>query len=478
MRASCGSATKEFIALFSHGAARSRSHCQGSRSQCSGFDVAQRAHVLALVALVCASPFDALAESARVALAEDAPPGLMSAEHLPSKGWRATLHVPFGTIATCVPGPAATMQCTRAESHEAIESQPVARFFARIVPPPDVSVTILIEQQPELYARLSMRNRERVEDRLLLVRDTLVMTEPLQAVTSSDDQRMFAAIESLQWPFLVLEFSEGGMGDNASGSVAYRLVQLIEGERVGFGSVLELGGGVWGRAVTDTGFMHGSRVDLVCPVIKPPFITTRRVCEGDVDPRTFGSMKQLCAQPKPCRRPRDKASPRAGVWSIGPRSLRPLAGLPLTTPGAVQISELPDWRARSLEAVELTNHSDVAQDLTNTMLMLESSQSGWLLESCVLGPREVVVVSRDRARTSCGVQAEEELAVPTDEALVLRRWSARGLGPPIARTRVPSSDVVRLKVDVEAEEVSWQRDSAGHTCSAPPSLGRANAKCR
>jgi len=420
--------------------------------------------VFALVALICASPFDAVAVSTRDALTKATVPGLISAHHDPHRGWSATLELPFHGLANCVQAAASSAVCTRLDSHEPVEFPALRPFFDAVGAPNDTFITIELGSNPLDYALLSFRNRDAAEHRLVLSRDGLAVTGPLPAVTF-EGAGTAPVVETVRWPFLVLSYSEGGNGNNASGSVWYRLVQLVErDDGVSIGSVLELGGGQWGRAVTDSGFMHGSSVDLACPSFEPPIITTRRVCEGDVDPRGWPRLESLCRTTAPCTRARTPRTPRIGRWSIRAKSLQPVGVA--RRDGVVRISELADVHSVRLSEVELINPSPVAQDLTGTMLAAPKDEWGWVMGSCVIGPGETVVVSRDFERTDCLVEGDDR-SMP--EVLVLRR-GARVLD----RLAVTLGDEEEPEFE---EPPSWQLDPKGRRCLALPSLGRANQPC-
>lgn len=421
-----------------------------------------------LIALICASPFDAVAVSTKDALATVPVPGLREAFHDPRTGWTAMVDLPFHGVARCVQAPASSVVCTRLGAHEeTVEFPALARFFERITVPNDTTVSIELGRLPEAHALISSSNREAGEHRLVLMRDELVVTEPLPRVDAPGGSTS-PVIERLRWPFLVLAYSESGNGNNASGSVSYRLVQLVEeGTRVAIGSVLELGGGEWGRAVTDEGLLQSSRVDLACPTLESPIITTRRVCEGDLDPRSGRSFDALCRPTTPCRRARDEHSPRIGRWTIRARSLEPLTTSARHDDGAVRVTEVAGVRESRLSRLELTNTSSAPQDVSNATLSAPGDDDGWVLGACVLRPGEVVVVTRDRASTDCELLGPEELLTPP--TLVFRR-GARVL----QRLDLSRADEEEATFD---EAPSWQVDSAGRGCVAPPSLGKKNTSC-
>jgi hypothetical protein len=416
-----------------------------------------------LLALICAvSPFDSLAQSTREALATSLLPGFVSAHRNPRTGWSAVLEGPFGTTATCVQAPASSVVCTRSEGHASVEFPGLARFFELVAAPNDAWVTIEVASKPEGHALLHFRNGEMAEHRLVLFREGLVVTEPLPGIAATAP-----VIEVMHSPLLVLAFSEGGNGNNASGTVSYRLLQLIEdGPRVSFGTVIPLGGGAWGRAVTDHGFMLGSSVDVGCPTFKAPFVTTRRVCEGDVDPRSAPTLATLCERTAPCRRARTEGSPRIGRWSVRPRSLAPLSGVVRRDDSAVRISEIADVHALDLSDVELTNTTSVAQDVSETTLGASNDESGLRVGSCVLAPGETLVISREFERADCRLE-DGQLSIPS--TLVLRRGTRV-----ISRLNVSLGDEDEPEFEVRP---SWQLDPTGRGCVALPSLGHPNRKC-
>lgn len=422
--------------------------------------------MLTLVALVCAaSPFESIAESTRVALAESTLPGFVSAHHHPGTGWTAVLEGPFGATATCVQAPASSVVCTRSQSHEAVAFPALGDFFARIAAPNDARVSIEVASKPEPHALLAFGDRETAEHRLVLLREGLVVTGPLPPVTVMGSTA--PVVEVVRWPLLVLAYTEGGNGNNASGSVSYRLVQVIEdGPHVSFGTTLSLGGGSWGRAVTDEGFLIRSRVDVACPTFESPFVSTRRVCEGDVDPRSAPSFTSLCARATPCLRARTAHTPRTGRWSVRASSLVAVSGPVRRDDGAVRISEIADVHALNLSEVELINTSAAAQDVSGAMLGSSDDVLGVTLGACVLSPGEAVVVSRDLGRADCRLD-DGQLTLPS--TLVLRRANRE-----ISRATISLGDE---EVPEFEEPPSWQVDAEGRGCVARPTLGRSNSKC-
>jgi hypothetical protein len=423
-----------------------------------------------------------------------APPGLTALVHRPGTGWALTFATPLSDdVLTCTRGPKDTpFSCSRGSKHTVKPRPDVAAFIDTLAVPASrwLAVTLLRGTRGD-EAELTLRDGDTFEQRLLVrapsgdVRVTQAL--PLLAL---DGSSFPPRLVSRPTPDLaVLAYEDGGNGNNASGFVRYRLVRLVEeGGLLALTATLELGGGSWGRAVTEEGIFASSSVDLLCPHLERTGVRLARVCSGSVDPRGAPTFERLCAAPR-CTRPPDRQTPSGdGRWIVRGHGLQRLRAQAIGAAGAsspLVITEAIVERGR-LSGLELHNPGATAVELSMLTVGTAAEASFEVAEPCVIDSGEHLWLAEDETGSTCTLtRAELPVAQPVQgdavTELVVRsasRVDAEGVlrpGRPLARRRVNLAAVDEDEPEIEAR--SWQVDPRGRACLAAPSPGRPNAPC-
>lgn len=423
-----------------------------------------------------------------------APSGLMTLVHRPGMGWGLTFATPLSDeVLTCTRGPNDTrFSCSRGAGHTAEWRPDIATFVDALAVPPSrwLAVSVLRGARGD-EAELTLRDGDTFEQRLLVRASSgdFRVTQALPLL-SLDGSSFPPRLVSRPSPELaVLAYEDGGNGNNASGFVRYRLVRLVEeGSLLAVTATIELGGGGWGRAVTEDGFFASSSVDILCPQLERTGVFLARVCSGSVDPRGAPTFERLCSATPRCARPPDRRTPPgAGRWIIRRRGLQRLRAQSLRAAGAsppLVLTEAVVANGR-VEGLELHNPGATAIELSMLTVGNAAEASLEVGQPCVIDGGEHLWLAGDDASPACTlVRAELPVAQPVEDApteLVVRSPSwvdGDGVlrpGRPLVRRRV--SDTADDEPETGSPR-SWQLDPRGLACLAEPSPGHPNAPCQ
>ncbi|MBK8012121.1 MAG: hypothetical protein IPK13_12295 [Deltaproteobacteria bacterium] len=298
---------------------------------------------------------------------------------------------------------------------------------------------------------------------------------------------------------IVLTTEEGGHGNNASGSVSFRGITItpsVDESGLAVTQSIDLGGGLWGRAVLNdgVGLARAAPANLLCPAPTAGGFELTEACPASVDPRAYQHYASWCAEP--CKHGR-KLQDRTGKYIVRGGAIRKVRARSLrkVRKGDLVMVEIPEPMSvgDGLDYVEIVNNAREAVVLSGIAItMVDGSYPTG--ESIVREPPECIADAGERivladadwagsqgAKLDAGVVC---LAASTgsfdfDRPLEIRAGPVLEApkAPILARSvaRMPEREFMR---DAEIPRRAWQVDARGRACLSAPSPGRENQPCR
>lgn len=448
--------------------------------------------LLASAASAAEPPWDEAVALATAEALDNTPPGLAHLTHTTADAWGVTLSSMNGSV-RCEAARGAPFVCSAFSGLGEV----VGGFVARLKVPPTRRFELKLVSTPASAPMLMLTQAEGTTwSRRIIGQWSTGASSNQWATTDAISRQADTADETLEGSasamaisgglLLVLTSADGGNGNNASGTLSFRAITIVFDDQIAhIVDTVELGGGSWGRSVTDEGITARSKANFLCPRLARGGFELIEACPSSVDPRGASNFSQWCSSP--CTTQRRALKERSGLYLVRQGIIRKALGASIRAPrkGDLSIVEIPEPQGSTeFEYLELKNRSKGLLALSGVVIASSSSQIEISNEpECFVNPGETILLNASQNELAPGVTCRASASGSLDESKIEvtspRRFLPNGDEVMGASLTSVSFDFPQRDWFETADEPrrSWQVDDRGKACLLPSSPGRPNSPC-